>query len=353
MFDYHPSHGHMHFEDWASYRLRAVGSNNQVGPIAAAGEKVSFCIIDFYEYDFSLPFANPLGQFLGCGPDSQGLSVGWIDVYDKELPDQWIDVTGVENGHYWLESEVDPLNRVVEADETNNVSRVRMELCLDGFVAPTEDSIWLTDAIGAPGGVVAVDVGVANSRLAEGVIVAFSWAGGYNLQYDSVTLTSRTVAFQPPLLIAFDPFNFAAAVSITAQPNMLSPLLDSGSGAVGRLWFTIPSGAGGAPNPITLTAAGGYIPTVSIACGQYIPQTVIHGSVGLSCCATAGDASHAGGVNIGDATYLISYIFQTGPAPVCDAEADADGGGDVNIGDVLVIIDFIFGGPLPDPVCGP
>jgi len=66
-----------------------------------------------------------------------------------------------------------------------------------------------------------------------------------------------------------------------------------------------------------------------------------------------GDADGGRDVNIGDALFIISYIFTAGPDPIPLSSADADCGGDINIGDVLLIIDFIFGGPLPDPGCGP
>jgi hypothetical protein len=54
--------------------------------------------------------------------------VGWSNVYDKSLPDQWIDVTDVPNGRYWLEVEVDPEGRWIESDETNNIARIKILL---------------------------------------------------------------------------------------------------------------------------------------------------------------------------------------------------------------------------------
>src|SRR6185436_1880253 len=42
--------------------------------------------------------------------------------------DQWIDVTDVPDGRYWLEVAVDPENHLLESDETNNVVRVPIEL---------------------------------------------------------------------------------------------------------------------------------------------------------------------------------------------------------------------------------
>ncbi|MCH9031532.1 MAG: hypothetical protein IIB00_04660 [candidate division Zixibacteria bacterium] len=60
------------------------------------------------------------------------------------------------------------------------------------------------------------------------------------------------------------------------------------------------------------------------------------------CCFISGDADSGGDVNIGDATYVVKYIFADGLAPLCCDEADADGGGDVNIGDATFIVKYIF-----------
>lgn len=127
-FVFHDGHDHIHFEDWAVYRLREVLDGGGVGPVVAEGEKTSFCILDLGIYDPGLPNFDPDGEFHSCSSTVQGLSVGWIDIYGKHLAGQRIDITGVPDGVYWLESEVDPLNRVLERDETNNIARILYSL---------------------------------------------------------------------------------------------------------------------------------------------------------------------------------------------------------------------------------
>lgn len=131
-FVYHPEHMHIHFEDWAEYRLREYESGGGVGPIISVGRKVSFCIVDFQVYDSSLPNYSPVREFFTCTSDHQGLSVGWIDVYTKTLPDQYVDITGVPPGVYWLESVSDPFDHIVEKDETNNVTRIPVSIDVEG-----------------------------------------------------------------------------------------------------------------------------------------------------------------------------------------------------------------------------
>jgi Ca2+-binding RTX toxin-like protein len=123
-FIYHSAHGHIHFEDFAEYRLREVLPDGGVGDVLTAGEKVSFCLLDVERYDGS-GAASP--HFLNCG-QVQGISVGWADVYDRGLPGQSIDITGIADGQYWLEVVVDPLNQLLESDETNNSARILIDL---------------------------------------------------------------------------------------------------------------------------------------------------------------------------------------------------------------------------------
>jgi hypothetical protein len=110
-----------------NFFIREILPSNGVGNVVAAGEKTSFAIIDFVEYDPSLP-GFPSGDGVYSGGLVQGISVGWGDVYGGYLPDQWIDVTGVPPGRYWLEARVDPQNLVLESNESNNVARILVDL---------------------------------------------------------------------------------------------------------------------------------------------------------------------------------------------------------------------------------
>ncbi len=61
-----------------------------------------------------------------------------------------------------------------------------------------------------------------------------------------------------------------------------------------------------------------------------------------------GDANGDGGVNVGDAVYVIQYVFSGGPPPDPECSGDANGDGSTNIGDGVYVISYIFkGGPAP------
>ncbi len=69
------------------------------------------------------------------------------------------------------------------------------------------------------------------------------------------------------------------------------------------------------------------------------------------CCDLAGDANNDGALNIGDAVYLITHIFKSGPPPPCINEGDGNGDCALNVGDAVYLITHIFKSG-PPPVCG-
>ncbi len=67
-----------------------------------------------------------------------------------------------------------------------------------------------------------------------------------------------------------------------------------------------------------------------------------------------GDANDDKDVNVGDAVYIISYVFAGGPPPYNICAADANGDDEVNVGDAVYLINYIFkGGPPPVEPCCP
>lgn len=66
-----------------------------------------------------------------------------------------------------------------------------------------------------------------------------------------------------------------------------------------------------------------------------------------------GDVNHSGAVNVSDASYLSSYLYQGGPAPACANEADVNHDGQLTGSDVSYLLSWLFsGGPAP-PSPGP
>jgi hypothetical protein len=77
-----------------------------------------------------------------------------------------------------------------------------------------------------------------------------------------------------------------------------------------------------------------------------------HPETRISCCQKAGDANVDSKLNVGDAVFVINYVFKSGPRPVCMHQADTNGDCKVNVGDIVYIINHVFKGFAP-PACGP
>jgi hypothetical protein len=137
-FVFHPTHEHVHFEDFALYDLvRLDGPDGR-----AVTSKVTFCIVDAAVADLSLPGAPPGPAYTTCGTAPgiadvvQGISVGWGDFYDYNTPGQELDVTGLPDGLYALRITADPLARLEESDRADNTSQLRLRLTAGALTPP-------------------------------------------------------------------------------------------------------------------------------------------------------------------------------------------------------------------------
>ena len=122
-FEYHPTHGHMHFDDWTILTLRIPDPNIPHPldwPIVGDGSKLGFCVMDLSncvsndcrddatEYgqgnvlsQSDFPNYGLGGGSYGCSPVSQGISSGYSDIYGEYLDGMWFDVpVGTCNGDY-------------------------------------------------------------------------------------------------------------------------------------------------------------------------------------------------------------------------------------------------------------
>jgi hypothetical protein len=81
-------HGHYHISDFSIYELLDADG----GKTVVAGEKQGFCFEDSFKYS-----GDKSGGF-NC--EYQGITSGFGDWYYKQLPGQWIDITGIPEGDY-------------------------------------------------------------------------------------------------------------------------------------------------------------------------------------------------------------------------------------------------------------
>jgi len=126
---FHWAHNHWHLDDFASYRLY----RQSTGALVRSSDKVSFCVVDFSR-PFGYLAGSPTSAYYprgGSGCDevaTEGISVGWADVYDYSLPGQWVDVTGLPTARYCLASIADPDRQLSDSNFANNRHGTRVRL---------------------------------------------------------------------------------------------------------------------------------------------------------------------------------------------------------------------------------
>lgn len=96
---WHDCHAHWHYENYAYYAMNDLCDGRTVAwedrPVV--GHKNGWCVMDIDGY-------KGLGHLceMNYDCDSQGIGAGCYDAYTKDLDCQWIDITDVPDGDYWL-----------------------------------------------------------------------------------------------------------------------------------------------------------------------------------------------------------------------------------------------------------
>jgi len=110
------------------------------GPLPAfvkLGRKTRFCMRDLFE---APGHTGPRSRiFPACSQDPRartvrmGISAGWAESYPAFYHEQYVDVTGLR-GCFGLRHVADPMQHVLESDESNNSSQTRVRLPVIGGV---------------------------------------------------------------------------------------------------------------------------------------------------------------------------------------------------------------------------
>jgi hypothetical protein len=116
------SHNHWHLKAAARYSLWDPTKSFEVAPAM----KVGFCAgdVEYIEGPASPYYTYAISGICAQGQPNasstfMGVSAGWRDRYSASTAFQWVDVTDVQPGAYWIRTEVDPQNYVREVNEVN------------------------------------------------------------------------------------------------------------------------------------------------------------------------------------------------------------------------------------------
>ncbi|GDX51478.1 hypothetical protein LBMAG27_05250 [Bacteroidota bacterium] len=261
---YHPTHGHMHYDDWGIYtlRLQIPGVTDPLlWPIVGTGAKLGFCLLDYGDCDTYGDCRNGSGPIIhnadfenfglggggyNCTPNQQGISVGWADVYYQYLDGMYITIPpGTCNGNYYIVIQVDPKNYFLEEDETNNV-----------LAMP-----WTLNQQDAPGNPVCTIIKTSNTNsttycsgdtvtlTAEQAAFSYSWSNGATTRNIKVTQTgSYTCTINYPCgIVTSNPVSISftnPSTPVVTNSSLCGPgnamLSATGNGNIS--WFNASSG---------------------------------------------------------------------------------------------------------------
>jgi hypothetical protein len=174
-------------------------------------------------------------------------------LYDKSLFGQWIDITDVPSGRYWLEVVIDPVNHLAESNERNNTARIMIDVhqndntvataynvgALTGgaagtqtfheFVGSADSSDYYKFTV-ASGGTLSVsmtelrlnaDLGLYNS---SGGLITSSTNTGTNPESITRTLTAGTYYIRPVAVSGGDTtYTLAMTYTPTAGADLVTP----------------------------------------------------------------------------------------------------------------------------------
>jgi hypothetical protein len=142
-------HHHWHLQHVAYYSLWNAQQSAEVAP----AQKVGFCLEDSQRMEETGPekavYSDeedaPFGSREFCRqyqPEAtdvyEGISEGWRDVYESNLAFQWVDVSNVAPGEYWLRAEADPEHFIQEAPGPKPPAFAERATVVPGFDATAQ-----------------------------------------------------------------------------------------------------------------------------------------------------------------------------------------------------------------------
>lgn len=137
-------HHHWHLQRVAKYSLWNATKTAEVAP----AEKVGFCLEDSEHVeeatgpkypvyaDSSPPYRDFCQQYR---PNAtfvyEGISPGWRDRYSSNLGFQWVDISDVLPGEYWLREDINPTGAIAEEGGDSKFAYATESTILPGFDA--------------------------------------------------------------------------------------------------------------------------------------------------------------------------------------------------------------------------
>jgi lysyl oxidase len=129
-------HRHWHLQGFMRYELHAAD-----GRSLRRDRKSGYCLGDRYDtHDDTLTGKPPEPVYTSrCGLGqptrldvSEGISIGYGDIYAARIEGQYIDITGLAGGNYVLVQRVNPSRKLVDFDPVNDVGSLLVRVSRSG-----------------------------------------------------------------------------------------------------------------------------------------------------------------------------------------------------------------------------
>ena len=140
-------HHHWHLQHIAQYSLWNADKTAEVAP----AQKVGFCLDDSEHVEQSkgppapvysdgvAPYRDFCQRYKPYATSVyEGISPGWRDWYEYTLGFQWVDVSYVLPGEYWLREEVNPEHKIIEEGREDKIAYATKPTIVPGFDAQSQ-----------------------------------------------------------------------------------------------------------------------------------------------------------------------------------------------------------------------
>lgn len=126
--EFHATHTHWHYEDFAGFELyRYDVDSEERGELVREQSKSGFCFFDMGlpELDHNGTTPPVYEDEANCFSQPEedwvtGLSPGWYDMYWSSLDDQYVDVSGLDDGVYELVTTADAQGSLVQTERADD-----------------------------------------------------------------------------------------------------------------------------------------------------------------------------------------------------------------------------------------
>jgi C1A family cysteine protease len=202
------------------------------------------------------------------------------------------------------------------------------------------DTFLTATGQGLPGQPVSLDVSLHNFVPINEIVFPLIWDGPDGLYLDSVSTVGLRTSHLAPLQMHIDMTRATYKLMVSGSQAEIPP----GTGPVLRLWFTVPGGATGGTNSVSIAGyingPNTYMPIVTTDNGTYQPSI----SAGAVVVCKGGDVNDDGmGPDLSDLSLLIGYLLAGSPQPPNMQAANVDGVGPIDLSDLSRLIGYMVG----------